>query len=325
MTPARDKTTVRATSVIIRPRGEDISTPAVDAGTYTLFRSGRFPRIAKLFDEELVEARNFPTVEAALALLQSSDLPADLLTIANPFHNASPRLPYQSLADNVAVVSTGSYDDWWNGLPQESRKNMRLAGKRGVSVNAANFDDELISGIKKIYDETPVRQGRTFWHYQKPLERVRELNATYPDRSHFIGAYFEGELIGFIKYISVDKVAVLIQILAMELHRDKKTVNALLRQAVESCHTQGFESLVYGKFDYGVNQDSSLKEFKRRNGFRELTFERYYIPVSRLGEVAIAIGIHRGWQSLLPSGLRGALHRVRGRLAKVLKPAVRLR
>ena len=147
------------------------------------------------------------------------------------------------------------------------------------------FSDELVTGIKQIYDETPVRQGRRFWHYQKPLERVRMLNSTYLDRSQFVGAYVADELIGFIKYIRVDQTAILIQILAKDGHRDKRTINALLRQTVELCSRQGLALLTYGKFDYGLNQESSLTEFKRRNGFTELRFPRYFVPLTLMGGV----------------------------------------
>jgi hypothetical protein len=311
-------------SITIRTRGVDKSVPAVQAGPYAIVRTGRFPRVAQLFDEELVEDANFPTVAEALQVIRHARLSADLFTFARPFAKEPLQMPYPQVCENLAVVSTASYEDWWKALPQESRKNTRLAAKRGVTVGAAAFDDVLVAGIKAIYDETPVRQGRRFWHYHKPIERVRMLNATYPDRSHFVGAWCGDELIGFIKYVVVDRAAILIQILAKESHRDKKTLNALLNHTMQSCHESGLECLVYGKFSYGVNQDSSLTEFKRRNGFREMTFPRYYVPLNVLGRLAFSAGLHEGWQNFIPQNVRGLLVRARAKGMQLISgPAAR--
>lgn len=302
------------TTLTTRIRGCDIDAPALVAEDYSIIRTGRLLAVAQLYDEELVEARNFPTLDEALQRIRAGRLGADLFTYARPFDPLNGPPDCLQVPDNLAIVSTRSYDEWWTALPQEARKNMRLAAKRAVTVRPTNFDDALVAGIKKIYDELPVRQGRRFWHYQKPLERVRMLNATYLERSQFVGAYFENELIGFIKYIRVDRVAILIQILAMESHRDKKTVNALLRQTVELCHQQGLEILTYGKFDYGVNENSTLTEFKRRNGFIRHDFPRYHVPLTALGRLALAIGLHAGWRGLIPLRLRTRMHRIRGRV-----------
>src|SRR6202007_3187530 len=107
------------------------------------------------------------------------------------------------------------------------------AEKRGVNVKIAQFDDEFVRGIQGIYNESPVRQGRRFWHFGKNFETVKRENATYLDRSDFIGAYFNDELIGFIKIVYVDCIATLMQILAKEEHHDGRPMNALLAKAVE--------------------------------------------------------------------------------------------
>ena len=121
--------------------------------------------------------------------------------------------------------------------------------------------------------------------------RVRDENATYLSRSQFVGAYLGDELIGFIKYVRVDDAAVLIQILAMEGHRDKKPVNALLKGTVEICEAQGVTSLVYGKFDTG-GEDSSLAEFKRRQPVCCTD-----IPALRGADVGYGKNSHWGWDA----------------------------
>lgn len=306
--PAKPPGVVQTT---IRVRGEDIEMPSVPIGRCRVIVTGRFLRTAKLFDEELVERAHAPSPWAAIDAMRDARLRADLLTFAAPFESSSNAYPYPVVEDNLAVLSTKSYDDWWTQLPQESRKNVRLAAKRGVVARPAEFDEQLVAGIKRIYDETPVRQGRQFWHYARDIGRVRMMNATYLPRSQFIGAYVGDELVGFIKYVRVDEIAVLIQILAMESHKEKRPIYALLQQAVELCHCQGLEFMTYGKFSYGVDRESTLSEFKRRTGFAEHRFPRYFVPLTMLGNLAVRTGMHLGWRNALPIELTTFVHRAR--------------
>ena len=54
-------------------------------------------------------------------------------------------------------------------------KNARRASKRDVAVEAAELNTTFVEGIKSIYDETPVRQGRKFWHYGKDAAELLVL------------------------------------------------------------------------------------------------------------------------------------------------------
>ena len=68
-------------------------------------------------------------------------------------------------------------------------------------------------------------------------------NETYLERSEFIGAFYEEKLIGFIKMIYVDRIAMLIQILAKNEHHDKRPMNALLAHTMEICEEKEHEGL----------------------------------------------------------------------------------
>lgn len=298
----------------VRIRGVDTYLPSVDIDGCTVIRTGRWLRVAQLFDEELVERKFLPDPKSFLSRLKESPLKADIFICAQRPPDVVPHHSYTLEWDNWAMVPTKSFDGWWTALPQESRKNVRLAEKRGVTVRAVNFDDQFVAGIKKIYDETPVRQGRQFWHYGKPLEAVRKENSTYLDRSLFVGAYLGDELIGFIKSIRVDDIAVLIQIIALNEHRDKRPMNALLSHTINLCSQGGYEWLTYGKYNYGMTQDSSLAEFKRRNGFQEIKFPRYYIPLTTVGKIALSTGAYKGWKHFIPSPIRSGLLRARAKL-----------
>ena len=179
------------------------------------------------------------------------------------------------------------------------------------------LDDALVSGIKRIYDEAPVRQGRRFWHYGKDLDRIRAENSSYLDRSEFIGCYHEDELIGFMKIVFVGKVARIMQILALSAHQDKRPMNALIAKAMEICHQKGVTYLVYSKFTFGKKKNDEMAEFKRRNGFTQIDFPRYYVPLTLRGRLAYALKLHRGLIDMLPSGALQMLARLRSRVLEV--------
>jgi len=221
-------------------------------------------------------------------------------TFTRPLPRCEPCHPFHFEWDNVAVARLDQFDKWWESLPQETRKNVRRAQRRGVTVRRVQFDDELVRGISRIYNETPIRQGRKFWHYQKTFEQVKAENRTYLDRSEFIGAYFDSELIGFIKFVMVNHVARIMQIVSLEAHVDKRPTNALLAKAIEIGCEKRASHLVYGKFVYGRKENSPVTEFKRRNGFDRLAFPRYYIPLTTLGAIAIRCGLHRGLAQMMP-------------------------
>jgi hypothetical protein len=146
-------------------------------------------------------------------------------------------------------------------------------------------------------------------------------NATYLDRSEFLGAYFNDELIGFIKIIYVDQVATLIQIVSKIEHQDKRPTNALLAKAVEVCDKKGAKFLLYTKFIYDENRSSPLTEFKRRNGFEEIRYPRYSVPLTLKGALAVKLGIHRGLRRLIPVPILVTLKSVRSRFYQIRYPS----
>jgi len=306
-------------AIEIRIRGKNVYVPSAEICRHTVIVTGGWLKTARLHDEELVEGQIVPNPAAFLDELKRQKIGADLLTFAQKPPMTTPLHPYYFEWDNWAAIPIVTFKDWWEGrLPQETRKNVRRAAKRGVIVKTVPFDDALVRGIKRIYDETPIRQGRRFWHYGKNLEAVRHENGTYLDRSEFIGAYIEDELIGFIKFIYTDDAAILIQILTMNAHHDKRPMNALLAHAVDVCEQRKVSFLVYGQYVYGAKQDSSLTEFKRRNGFEEIKFPRYYIPLSLKGKAALGLRMHRGMQNLLPVRVSKFLRKGRSELWRYL-------
>jgi hypothetical protein len=293
---------VSADYVTIRIRGSETHVPSVQIDDRTIVATGKSLKIAIARDEELVEGQVLHDPYRVVSQLKSKSF-ADILTFPEPGWGSKPSYPYFFEWDNLAVARTASFLEWWEGLPQEARKNARRAAKRGVSVRLAKFDDGFVKGIKTIYDEAPVRQKSRFWHFGKDFEAVRMENGTYLDRSEFIGAYLGDELIGFIKLVYVGRWAHIMQILAKTCHYDKRPMNALIVKAVEVCGERGISYLVYSKFTFGNKKVSQLTEFKRRNGFEQMNFPRYYVPLTMKGRIAIKLRLHRGLLGILPSRL----------------------
>lgn len=305
-------TTESQTKIIaaeISVRGRTIQVPAARIGQHDVIVSGRWPRIAAIRDEEWL-----PSSEAIAPLHLAKEiaavLPADIFAFSGAL-DVDILSGVRYSADNAAVIDTSDFKAWWESLPQEARKNTRRAAKRGVEIRLVNFDHELAAGIKAIYDETPVRQGRPFWHYGKDLATVQRENATYLDRAAFLGAYVGPELIGFMKWVYVGNVARIMQILCLNAHQDKRPIIALLAKAAEICSENGMRYLVYGKYTYGRKADSSIAEFKRRLGFQQKDFPRYFVPLNWRGRSAIALGLHTGLKELLPTAVLTKLLEVR--------------
>ena len=281
-------------------KGQVSKVPALMIHARPIVCGGKWLRIAQIYDEAWLEGQPVENPDEFLSALQRCALKADLFTFTQSLPETEPKHPFHLEWDNWAVAVTSDFKAWWERLPQESRKNVRRAERRGVVVRMVDWGEELALGIKGIYDETPVRQGRRFPHYGKDVETVKRENSSYLERSQFIAAYHEDELIGFLKMVYVGPTARIMQILSKNCHFDKRPTNALLAKAVEVCSQRPISCLIYGQYIYGNKTDSPVTEFKRRNGFHQVLLPRYYVPLTWRGRVAIAAGLHRGFKTLLP-------------------------
>lgn len=308
-------TTMAASHLEISVKGKSVKVPSAIIDSRHIVLTGGTVRLARIHDEEWMENSTLTNVDAFLEALKRSTLRPDIFTFAQPLELAQAvPLSFHAELSDAAVVPLTSFERWWESLPQESRKNTRKAEKKGIVARVAAFDDELVRGIKSLYDETPVRQGRRFWHYGKDLESIRRENGTYLERSDFIAAYLERELVGFIKIVYVGKVARIMQILAKNAHQDKKTTNLLLSKAVETCCHRGMGHFVYGQYYYGNKGHTPITEFKRRNGFERVVLRRYFAPLTLKGRAALALRLHLGVRHLIPSRVASLLLDFRSRM-----------
>ena len=303
----------------IRISGKTLYVPSTEICGRTVVVTGKWIKTAQVKDEELVEGVPVEDPESFITKLKESELKADVFTFAQRPPEITPKYDYHFEWDNWAAVPTTCFKDWWeNRLPQESRKNVRRAAKRGVVVRVVPFDDELVRGVQGIYNETPIRQEKRFWHFGKDIETLRRELATYLDRSQFIGAYWNEELIGFLKMVYVGRVATLFHIISMNEHYDKRPMNALIAKAVEFCEQKGISHFIYGQFVYGNKHQSSLLEFKRRNGFERINFPRYYIPLTVKGRLFVRLKLYKGVGGLVPEPILQTVLSCRAWCSKVV-------
>lgn len=272
---------------------------------------GRLVRIVRL-DAEGYDFIDNP--ESVLREVRQARIRGDLFTFVPRVSETQPQHPFRWEYDNFAVLNVSSYEHWMKEqIDFKTRNKVRKAAKNGLTVREVAFDDSFVCGISSIYNESAVRQGKPFWHYQKDIQAVRNMNATFLDRSIFLGAYLGDALVGFVKMVvSVDgSQAGLMQILSMIGHRDKAPTNALIAQAVRSCADRGIPHLWYANFTYGNKQQDGLAEFKYNNGFRKVDVPRYYIPLSLPGRLALRTGLHQRSIDWIPEPIAAQYRKLR--------------
>jgi hypothetical protein len=304
--------------------GKWMTVPAIDIEGVTVVVSGRWLKTAALDAEECSERE---LEEPGLYIdrlieARSEGLQADLFTFGQKLPHTAPRFSYPMEVDSVAAIRLTTYSEWWDALPQESRKNVRRAAKRGVTIRVEPLHDELIRGIVEINDETPIRQGKQFTHYGETFEQVKADFASFSDRSDIICAYVGEELIGLAKIIYCGEIGALMKLQTKLSHADKRPANALIAKAMELCCDKRAAYVTYGLYRYGNQTWTSLMEFKMRHGFKELAVPRYYVPLSPKGRLSARLKLHRGIVGVLPPRMVQVGRTLRSRLASNLLAGV---
>jgi len=254
---------------------------------------GRFLKIAKLA-EEWYEDVDDP--EGLRRRIVEEKIKADIFTFWQRIPETRPLYGYYLEWEYLAALPIKSYDHWWKRqIKSRTRGLVRKALKKGVVLKTCEYDDKFIQGMTDIFNETPVRQGKPFWHYGKDFNTIKRDFSRYLYRETLIGAFYGDELIGFIMLADAGRFALPGQIISKIKHRDKAPNNALIAKAVEICDEREIPYLIY--FYWG---DGSLSEFKRRCGFEKTGVPRYYIPITLKGAAALKMNLHHGLKNVLP-------------------------
>ena len=284
----------------------------ISGQSYCLSRGGLITmvRLEDEWYEDVVDP------EHAIAALKSALSTADILTFWQRPPDTEPRYRFHTEWERLAVLPVTTFNDWWSKqIKPETRNLVRKAHKKGVEVREAVYDDEFVRGMTAIFNETPIRQGRRFWHYGKDYETVKQQFSRYLFREELLGAYCDGELIGFMMLGDAGRYGFVGQIISKLEHRDKSPNNALMAKAVEVCERRQLPRLVYTHWG-----DGPLVNFKRHNGFLEMQLPRYYVPLTRWGHLAIRLGRHRGWKTLVPPSVKDRLKTFRSRWLNLVSP-----
>lgn len=254
---------------------------------------GGFLKTACLSDEYYVSVADPVTF---IPTLKASGVKADLFTFVQELHDRTPKYEYHREMDEMAVLPLATFDDWFNKqITFKPRNKIRKALKNGVETRVVEFSDELLRGIKDIYDETPLRQGKRNWHYQKDFETLKREHATFLDRSEFIGAFFQGELIGFVKVTHAKNYSIIMNIVSKVAARERAPTNALIAKTIELVTAKNIPLL-----NYGVWGRRGLNDFKTASAFECYRVPRYYVPLTLKGRLALKLKLHRGLKERLP-------------------------
>jgi len=300
--PGSKVTSIAISSIEISIKGKWIPVPALPVDDRFLIVKGKWLKTAVIEAEHWLETgtENPERYVQALREQASRGFQADLLTFTQREPDTEPRYRYPMKRESMAVARTSNFKDWWTKLPQETRKNVRRAEKRGVTVSVRPLDDNLVRGLVSLNNDSPLRQGKPFTHYGKTFEQVWKDQLSFLDHCDYICAYFEDDLIGVLKLVYRGDSATILTLLSKPSHADKRPSNALLAKAVELCAAKGIAYLVYGQLVYGKKRDSSLKDFKLRHGFEEMLVPRYWVPLTPWGALSLRAGLHQGLVEALP-------------------------
>ena len=271
-------------------------------------------RVVRIATPELDKYEVLNDPEDLVKGLRKCGVQVNLLSFMQLVPETAPKYTYYTEQDNLAVLPVSTFDHWWNHqIRSYPRNRARQAEKKGVTVREVPFDGALVHGMQGVYSESPIRQGKPNVHYGKDFETVYRDEATFLDRSIFIGAFLGEELIGFAKLVTDQNrtLANLMNIVAMVKHRDKAPTNALIAQAVRICADRGIQYLLYQNFTYGRKKPDSLTNFKEVNGFQRIDVPRYYIPLTTVGWLALRLRLHHKLVDRLPEPLTAKLREIR--------------
>ena len=264
-------------------------------------------RTARLTDEWY---QDLADPAAFIQELKQNRVSADVFTFWQRLPDAEPHYDYMREWDSIAVLPISTYEDWYKNVINNKTRNLIVkAGKKGVAVRRAVFDDTFVEGMTAIFNETPIRQERPFLHYGKSAATVKREFSRFLFREELLGAYDGDELIGFVMLGNAGRYAMLGQIISMIKHRDKSPTNALVAKAIELCAERGTSHLVYALWPRGP-----LRDFKKHNGFEEVKLPRYYVPLNARGALGLKMGLHRGLTERLPEDVIMYLRGVRSKM-----------
>lgn len=291
----------KLTRDVIYNKGRAVTVRALQMDNKRLVIQGRWLTVARLKDEWYEDIGD---PEMIIRGLRNCKFRPDLFTFWQRLPDTAPLYSYYSEAEALSAIPLKDFQHWWNEqIKSDTRKKAKRAEKKGVEIKIVDLNDAFVRGVIDIFNETPVRRGKPFWHYGKSFDTVKEELSMDLATSKLIGAYEDGKLVGFVKLNCAPGRFANPGLIFSKLEARKKYVNnALIAKSVELCCREGFPYLTYTKWRRGTQA-----EFLIRNGFKKTTLPRYWIPLTKKGTIALALGLHCGIRPYIPDKAIGAL------------------
>jgi hypothetical protein len=277
----------------VRWKGVPMLRDAVRADDKTFIISGRFLRTACLKKEWQEDIDN---PEEVVKTLKDSGARPDLLKFWQRIPESEAKFQYYKEWRDVAAIPISSYSHWFEKqISPKARNKIRKAQKLGVTVGRVGLDDQFVQGVLGIYNQSPVRRGKPFWHYGKDFTTVKNELAADLEQSVLVAAYYKSELIGFTKFLITDRYAMTLLILDKTAHRDKAPMNAMIAKVVEICAEN---KIPY--FTYTVWRRGEHGQFQESTGFEKIPVPEYFVPLTAKGALALRLRLHKGLKGLIP-------------------------
>jgi len=277
----------------IRRKGVPIRVNAVRAENKAFIISGRFIKTAALkneWQEDLDDPDN------VIRELKASPAGIDLLRFWQRIPDSEAKFGYYREQRDIAAILIKDYETWWvKQINSKTRNMVRKSQKAGVTIDQVEFSDHLIGGIMDIFNESPIRRGKPFWHYRKDFDTVKKEMSLDLQNSIFIAAYYREDLIGYTKLLVTDRYAMITMILDKMLHRNKSPMNGMIAKAVEICAARRIPYLTYTVWRRGDHG-----EFQKHNGFQQISVPEYFVPLTLKGEIALRLGLHKALKGAIP-------------------------
>lgn len=282
--------------VEIKPKGVPVTVPGVRVHNAAYIVTGSWLKTASLryeWQEDVVDPN------ATIQALKTTPIRIDLLKFWQRIPDTKPKYSYHHEQREVAAIPVSTYKHWWDKqIRFKARNKMRKAQKLGVTIQEVSFDDNLVRGVMGIYNQSPIRRGKPFRHFGKDFETVKAELAVDLEEAVFVAAYYEGELVGFVKFQVDDRYARITLILDKVIHRDKAPTNGMIAKVVEICASRGIPFLTYylwRRGDHGKFQESV--------GFEKISVPQYFVPLTLVGRIALFLRLHRGFKGVLPESV----------------------
>lgn len=296
--PPPSKLATKTTETLYR-RGAPVRVSGVLADGKRLIFTGKFLTISRLQDEWYDDVGN---PESIIEALERYEEKPDIFTFWQRLPDIQPMFPYRNEPEALSAIPLQSYEHWWGKqIKTDTRKKIKRPEKRGVEIKVAQLNDEFVKGVMEIFNETPVRRGRRFAHYRKSLEEVKKMLSRDLAISKFIGAYQGGSLVGFVKLVFAEGRFANPGLIVSKLEFRRKYVNnALVAKSVELCTEQRIPYLTYTNWRRGSQAD-----FLMRHGFEKILLPRYWIALTKKGNLALKLGLHHSLRSHIPEPIVG--------------------